>query len=94
MQVFVTSTAEKNFDSIVDYLRREWSAQTAKQFIQKTDNILSILKNYPLLGQIEKENIRGLQLSRQTRLPYRIVNNKIIILAFFDVRQNPEKKFN
>lgn len=94
MQVFVTPKAEKNFDMIVDYLTREWGKQTAQQFIQKTDDILSILKNYPLLGQVEKDSIRGLHLSKQTRILYRIHNNKIIILSFFDVRQDPDKKFS
>lgn len=93
MQVFVSPKAEKNFDLIVDYLNHKWGEQTAKQFVQKTDDIFTILKNYPLLGSIEKGTIRGLQLSRQTKLLYRIVNEKIIILSFFDVRQNPEKKF-
>jgi hypothetical protein len=45
------------------------------------------------MGPIEKENIRGFQLTRQTRILYRIRENKIIVLSFFDVRQDPKKKF-
>lgn len=63
-----------------------------KQFVQKTDGIFKLLKNYPLMGQVEKDDIRGFQLSPQTRILYRIRDEKIIILAFFDVRQNPRKK--
>jgi plasmid stabilization system protein ParE len=94
MEVFVTARAEKNFDSIVEYINQKWGNKTAQQFIQKTDDIFNILKSYPLLGQVEKGNIRGLQLSSQTRLLYRITNDKVIILAFFDVRQDPKKKFD
>jgi plasmid stabilization system protein ParE len=65
MQVFVTSRVEKNFDSIVDYIKHKWGEKTAQQFIQKTDDIFNIIKSYPLLGHIEKGNIRGLQLSPQ-----------------------------
>jgi len=39
MQVFVTPQAEKNFDSIVDYIRDKWGEKTAKQFVLKTGNI-------------------------------------------------------
>jgi hypothetical protein len=46
------------------------------------------------MGQIENGDIRGFQLSPQTRILYRIRDEKIIILAFFDVRQNPNKKFS
>ena len=93
MQVFVTPRAERNFDSIVSYIKKKWGEQTAKQFIIKTDEIFKLLKNYPTMGKIENGNIRGFQLSRQTRLLYRIRDRKIIILSFFDVRQNPKKKF-
>ena len=44
------------------------------------------------MGSIEQEDIRGFQLSRQTRILYRIKRDKIIVLSFFDVRQNPKKK--
>ncbi len=92
MQVFVTSRAERNFDSIIDYIKQKWGERTAKQFVQKTDEIFKLLKNYPFMGQVEKDDIRGFQLSPQTRILYRIRDEKIIILSFFDVRQNPTKK--
>jgi plasmid stabilization system protein ParE len=92
MQVYVTSRAERNFESIVDYIKEKWGEKTAKEFIQKVDEIFKLLKNYPLMGLVEKDDIRGFQLSRQTRLLYRIRDNKIIILSFFDVRQDPKKK--
>lgn len=94
MQVFVAPRAERNFDSIVDYIKDKWGEGTARQFIQKADEIFKLLKNYPSMGQIEKGDIRGFQLSPQTRILYRIRDEKIIILAFFDVRQDPNKKFS
>lgn len=92
MQVYVTPRAERNFDSIVDYIKQKWGEKTAKEFIQKVDEIFKLLKEYPLMGQVENNDIRGFQLSRQTRILYRIRDNKIIILSFFDVRQGPKKK--
>jgi plasmid stabilization system protein ParE len=92
MQVFVTPRAERNFTSIVGYIAQLWGERTAKEFIQKTDEIFKLLKNYPLMGQVEKNDIRGFQLSPQTRILYRIRDNRIIILSFFDVRQSPKKK--
>jgi len=93
MQVLVTPRAEQDFDSIVDYISNKWGEATARQFVQKTDEIFKLLKNYPSIGQVEKGDIRGLQLSPQTRVLYRIREERIIVLAFFDVRQNPKKKF-
>ncbi len=92
MRVFVTPKAEQDFDSIVEYIRQQWGDRTAKQFVQKTDEIFKLLKNFPSIGPIEKGEIRGLQLSPHTRILYRVRNEKIIVLAFFDVRQDPTKK--
>jgi len=94
MQVFVTKRAEQNFDAIVDYIDKKWGPQTAKQFVIKTDEIFKLLQNYPSMGQIENGTIRGFQLSPQTRLLYRVRDEKIIILSFFDVRQHPNKKLS
>ena len=93
MRIFVTPRAEKNFDSIVAYIKQKWGDKSAKEFIFKVDEIFKLLSNYPLMGQVESNDIRGFQLTRQTRILYRISNNRIIILSFFDVRQNPKKKF-
>jgi plasmid stabilization system protein ParE len=59
MQVFVTPRAEKNVDSIVDYIQQKWGENTAKEFVQKVDKILKLLKNFPLMGQVEINDIRG-----------------------------------
>jgi plasmid stabilization system protein ParE len=91
--VFVTPRAEKNFDSIVDYIKHKWGERTATQFVLKTDKIFKLLGNYPTMGQIEIGDIRGFQLSRHTRLLYTVRDDKVIVLAFFDVRQDPNKKF-
>jgi hypothetical protein len=65
----------------------------SQRVYSKVDEIFMLLKNYPLMGQVEHNEIRGFQLSRQTRILYRIRGNKIIVLSFFDVRQDPKKKF-
>ena len=93
MQVVFTSRAERNFESIVNYIKEKWGERTAKQFVQKTDDTFNLLTKYPLMGHIENGDIRGFQLSPQTRILYRIDNNQIIVLALFDVRQDPKNKF-
>jgi plasmid stabilization system protein ParE len=76
MQVYVTPRAERKFDSIVEYIKQKWGERTANEFIQKVDEIFKLLKDYPLMGQVENRDIRGFQLSKQTRLLYRIRDKK------------------
>jgi plasmid stabilization system protein ParE len=92
MQVLVTARAEKNFDSIVNYIQRKWGHATAHQFIQKIDETLTLLEKHPAIGRTENHDIRGFQVTPQTRILYRVKANKIVVLAFFDVRQDPKKK--
>lgn len=94
MQVFVTARAEKHFEHIFDQIRKKWGEATAKQFVIKTDRLFTLLARYPTMGRIENGDIRGFQLSPQTRIFYRIRDEKIIVLAFFDVRQEPGKRFD
>jgi len=61
---------------------KKWGENTARQFVLKTDEIFKILKNCPTMGHIENGDIRGFQLSRQTRLLYRVRNEKIIPCFF------------
>ena len=58
MEVLVTPRAEKNFDSIVDYLQRNWGEKTVQEFILKVDEFFKLLVNHPLMGSIEANDIR------------------------------------
>lgn len=48
----------------------------------------SLLTKFPKMGSLEvpEKNIYGFQITRQTRLFYRLGDNKISLLTFFDSR--------
>lgn len=95
MRISFTKRAQNNYNSIKIYLSKEWGEKPAKAFEQKTIDFIDLLKEFTEMGSVEfpEKQIRGFQLTKQTRVLYRIKNQKIIILAFFDVRQNSKKKF-
>lgn len=94
MRISLTKRAEKNYRSIKNYIVKEWGENVAAAFEQKTVDFLDILEDFPEMGVIElpEKMIRGFQLTKHTRVFYRISGERIIILTFFDVRQNPNKK--
>lgn len=94
MKISFTRGAVKSYYSIKDYLVREWGERVSEAFEQKTIDFLDLLEAFPEIGAVElsEKQIRGFQLTRQTRIFYRIKGERIIILALFDVRQNPSKK--
>jgi plasmid stabilization system protein ParE len=87
MQVFVTARAEKNFESIIKHIKHRFGQATV-------DSFFLLIEKYPSIGKVETGDIRGFQLSPQTRILYRIRGEKVVVLAFFDVRQDPSKTFN
>jgi plasmid stabilization system protein ParE len=95
MKLFITKKAERNYNKIKEYITDEFGDRVAEAFEQKTVDFFDLLVEYPEMGSLEfiDKNIRGFQLAKQTRVFYRIKNDKIIILTFFHVRQSPSRKF-
>jgi plasmid stabilization system protein ParE len=92
MKVFLTRRAERNYNSIKEYIAKEWGQRTAEAFVNKADETFHLLESFPKMGSVESKDVRGFQLSKQTRILYRVKEQRIIILSFFDVRQDPNKK--
>ncbi len=94
MKLILTKRSERNFNSIKEYIKNKFGDKAAEAFEQDVVDFLQLLTAFPKMGanQIQDKPIRALQLSKQTTVFYRLENQNIIILTFFDVRQNPKKK--
>lgn len=94
MKITLTKRAERNFISIKEYIRQDFGKIVAEVFEQKISDLLHLLKTFPEMGSIEikSKQIRAFQLTKLTTVFYRLKDQNIIILTFFDVRQNPKKK--
>lgn len=96
MKNFLTKRAAKNYNSIRKFITEEWGEKVSDAFEQKTKNFFDLLELFPELGSLEfpEKKIRGFQLTKQILIFYIIREQNIIILSFFDVRQDPEKRSN
>ena len=94
LKIVWSKRASLKFDQINTYLIEEWGEQSAKQFIGKVFDFLEILSEFPEIGSMEnkEKSIRGFTIVKQVNLYYRIKSDKIILILFFDNRQNPKKK--
>lgn len=94
LEIHWSKRAEKQLDEIFNHLQNEWGETTTKNFAQKVYNFLNLLSEYPNLGSIEnkEKQIRGFPIVKQVNLFYKIDNGRIILLSFFDNRQNPQKR--
>jgi plasmid stabilization system protein ParE len=94
LKIVWSKRATIKFDQIISYLIDEWGEKSAKQFIGKIFDFLEILSEFPEIGSVENKdkNIRGFTIVKQVNLYYRIKGDRIILILFFNNRQNPRKK--
>ncbi len=88
-----TENAKEDLKKIVEYIRDEWSLESAEKFVDKLDSWLELLIQSPYFGTTSKKKrgVRQILVTRHNRLFYRIIGSRIILLDFFDTRQDPEK---
>jgi len=89
-----TSRADKKFDLILDYLLVEWNQKVTVSFVRNVYDIIDILAEYPEIGTLEnpEKGIRGLTIVKQVDIFYKVNGDQLIILNFFDNRQDPKEK--
>lgn len=81
-------------DELVDYYDKQHSFRTAQKFIQTVDSKIELLKNQPLIGRkvLLMKTVRFVLVDSNRRMYYRVHGMTIFITAFFDTRQNPDKR--
>lgn len=86
--------ADKKYDKIIDYLLGEWGENVTKAFVKRTFEFLDLLIDFPEIGSVENEDrqIRGFVLIKQLTIFYKIKGDTIVILNFYDNRQNPKRR--
>jgi plasmid stabilization system protein ParE len=87
--------AIKTFDKNIDYLMQEWSEAEIKSFIGQTNTKLkSIEMNPKLYRRSEKHpDIRRVFINKNITLfyLYQPLKKEVILLSFWNNRQNPKK---
>jgi len=94
LDIHWSKRADKKFDKIIEYLLEEWGENITRSFVRKVYDFLDILSEFPEIGTIEnkEKGIRGFTIVKQVNIFYKIKGEKIILLDFFDNRQDPAKK--
>ena len=88
-----TKRAEKSFGKIVLDIEEKWSEASAKKFVQKTDKLLGLIaENLEMCPAVEgKEEVRKGLVTKQTSVFYKIMDNFIRLITFWDNRSDPDK---
>lgn len=91
-QIVWTENALKDLEKIIDYLLREWSAEVAQKFVDTLDQSLEFLLVAPYIGKPSEKigGVRQILVTKHNKLFYQVIDDDIILLDFFDTRQDPD----
>lgn len=91
-QVLWTTEAEDSFDEIFEYLSRKWSQSVAQDFALRVNELIGIISKKPRIFKRSKSKLVYQALvTKQVSLFYVVKDEQLILLSFWDNRQDPEK---
>ncbi len=78
---------------VLDYLEAEWGKEVALAFLAKVYSRIYALQSHPYIGsETDIKGTRSTVITKQNRMYYRIVKNKVVILSLYDTRRRNRKK--
>lgn len=90
--VIWSPTARLTYYKILEYLDENWTMRELQSFIDRTEEVINHICDNPLLYPYSNEsNIHKCVVVKQISLFYRVKENAIELLVFWDNRQDPAK---
>jgi len=91
-KIIWSPTASKSYIQIVKYLKNEWTYREAKNFIDRTNEVLKHISQTPMIYSYSKEgDAYRCVVAKQVTLFFRLKNDYAELLIFWDNRMDPEK---
>lgn len=82
-----------DLQNTIDYLTDNWTERELRNFAQRVDRRINLIISNPNLfpATAKRKNLRRSVLTKHNVIYYKVENNLITIIAFFDSRQSPKK---
>ena len=91
-KVIWSPRAENSFNNILEYLERHWTQKEINAFIARTEEVISYIQENPQYYPYSQESDTYRCVMReQVSLYYRIKNDYVELMLFWDNRRNPYK---
>ncbi len=88
-----TEESIKTFNSVIEYLQKEWTEKEIENFVKATDRVISYISDNPqMFRKTNKKNVHEALVTPHNLLIYKIYSSHIDLITFWDTRQHPYKK--
>ena len=85
-----TDEAQETFDGIVELIDQKWGYKSAVEFVSNVQRVIHLISVQPyMFKEVSIPDCRQVVVTKQTSMFYTIRNDSIIILFFYDNRQEP-----
>lgn len=98
MKLLWQTNADRQRDMVAEYIRDEFGARRRKQFLKEVRQMTQELRRSPYIGQIDPlfegfaATYRSVIINGLNKLVYRIDDDTIRVVAFWDTRMEPEEQ--
>jgi plasmid stabilization system protein ParE len=91
--VIWSDEAKTNYKLILEYLNTKWTQREVINFAKRTEEVVVLIQTDPYLHKPSAKGkaIRHCVLVKQISLFYRVEQNTIYLITFWDNRQNPNR---
>lgn len=90
LEVIWSNRAQDSFEEIINQIESKWGEKEASTFVRKSNKIIESISEYPYMFQATQlENVRKAVVAKQCSIIYETRQTQIIILFFWDNRQEP-----
>jgi plasmid stabilization system protein ParE len=93
-----TDYAKEQKRQVADYIRREFGTKRRRKFMQEVNDTVEKLRRSPYIGQIDPlfeahaATYRSVIINGLNKLVYRVDDDIIHIVGFWDTRMEPEEQ--
>lgn len=95
IKVIWTDESVKTFDANIDYLDAFWSSKEVGSFLKQVEYVISRLQEFPesYNPSLKNKRVRRARINKYVTLYYRFskTQKKIVLLSFWNVKQDPSK---
>jgi plasmid stabilization system protein ParE len=91
-KITISKRAKLNLESIIDYLKANWSEKVLSDFLEKLQKKTDLIKQNPLIfanSEIKNE-VRKCLITKHNAMYYRVKNDEIEIITIHDTRKDPK----
>lgn len=91
MRIVWSDDAISDYHQNIDYLLNKWSAAVALEFIEDVDIVIGLIKSHPELYPLtDYQDIRKAVIRKQISLLFKVTDDVIYLIRFWNSYQNPE----